>query len=104
MTLKELRYLVAVADLRHFGKAAERCNVTQPTLSAQIKKLEQYLGAELIVRTHHSVCLTPLGREIAALARVAVSTADMIKHTARSHGQPSPRGLRGRADEPAGAG
>ncbi len=44
MNLRDLRYLVALADTRHFGKAAARCHVSQPTLSAQLKKLEEYLG------------------------------------------------------------
>ena len=50
LKLKDLRYLVAVADSRHFGRAAERCFVSQPTLSAQLKKLEDYLGVQLIER------------------------------------------------------
>ena len=51
MTLAELRYLVAVADLRHFGRAAERCRITQPTLSSQLRKLEETLGVPLVERT-----------------------------------------------------
>jgi len=51
VTLAELRYLVAVADPRHFGRAAERCNVTQSTLSSQLRKLEEVLGASLVERT-----------------------------------------------------
>ena len=50
MNLRDLRYLVALADERHFGKAAERCFVSQPTLSAQIRKLEDYLGVPLVER------------------------------------------------------
>ena len=50
LKLKDLRYLVAVADTRHFGRAAERCFVSQPTLSTQLKKLEDYLGVQLIER------------------------------------------------------
>ena len=50
MNLRDLRYLVALADTRHFGRAAERCNVTQPTLSAQLKKLEDFLGVALVER------------------------------------------------------
>ena len=48
LKLKDLRYLVAVADARHFGRAAAKCFVSQPTLSAQLRKLEQYLGVQLI--------------------------------------------------------
>ena len=50
MNLRDLRYLVALADERHFGKAAERCFVSQPTLSAQVRKLEEYLGVPLVER------------------------------------------------------
>jgi LysR family transcriptional regulator, hydrogen peroxide-inducible genes activator len=52
--LKDLRYLVAVADARHFGRAAEKCFVSQPTLSAQLKKLEDYLGVQLIERSRRT--------------------------------------------------
>jgi LysR family hydrogen peroxide-inducible transcriptional activator len=58
MTLAELRYLVAVAELRHFGHAAERCHITQPTLSSQLRKLEEGLGVQLVERTTRSVTLT----------------------------------------------
>ena len=62
LKLKDLRYLVAVADTRHFGRAAERTFVSQPTLSAQLKKLEEYLGVQLIERAPKSVALTVAGR------------------------------------------
>ena len=62
--LKDLRYLVAVADLHHFGKAAERCFVSQPTLSTQLRKLEEYLGLQLIERQPNRVALTDAGEEI----------------------------------------
>ena len=61
MTLAELRYLVAVADLRHFGHAAERCHITQPTLSSQLRKLEETLAVPLVERTTRFVTLTPIG-------------------------------------------
>src|SRR5438132_14410470 len=69
LKLKDLRYLVAVADLRHFGRAAARCFVSQPTLSAQLKKLEQSLGLQLIERAPNNVSLTAAGEEIVARAR-----------------------------------
>ncbi len=69
MNLRDLRYLVALADTRHFGKAAERCYVSQPTLSAQIKKLEEYLGVQLIERQPRRVALTETGAKIVAIAR-----------------------------------
>src|SRR3974390_366853 len=69
LKLKDLRYLVAVADTRHFGRAAERCFVSQPTLSAQLKKLEDYLGVQLIERQPKRVTLTEAGAEIVARSR-----------------------------------
>ena len=61
LKLKDLRYLVAVADERHFGRAAARCFVSQPTLSAQLQKLEQGLGVQLIERTPQQHHPHPLG-------------------------------------------
>src|SRR5256885_17235135 len=69
LKLKDLRYLVAVADKRHFGRAAARCFVSQPTLSAQLKKLEQDLGVQLIERAPNNVALAPAGEQIVARAR-----------------------------------
>src|SRR5215469_3752085 len=68
LKLKDLRYLVAVADQRHFGRAAARCFVSQPTLSAQLKKLEARLGVQLIERAPNNVSLTEAGEQIVALA------------------------------------
>ena len=61
MNLRDLRYLVALADTRHFGHAATKSHVSQPTLSAQIKKLEDYLGAPLVERQPRNVSLTEVG-------------------------------------------
>jgi LysR family hydrogen peroxide-inducible transcriptional activator len=83
MTLTELRYLVAVADLRHFGRAADRCNVTQPTLSSQLRKLEEGLGVPLVERTTRSVTLTPVGEQIVTHARHMLEAADTISEIAR---------------------
>ena len=69
LKLKDLRYLVALADTRHFGRAAERCFVSQPTLSTQLKKLEEYLGVQLIERQPKRIALTAAGQEIVARAR-----------------------------------
>ena len=65
MNLRDLRYLVALAEHRHFGRAAEASFVSQPTLSTQIKKLEDELGVALVERTPRKVLLTEVGREIA---------------------------------------
>jgi LysR family hydrogen peroxide-inducible transcriptional activator len=84
MTLRELRYLVALADREHFGRAAEDCCVSQPTLSTQIKKLEGYLGAILIERNARSFSLTPIGQDIVAKARRIVRQVDDLLSTART--------------------
>src|SRR4051794_8526233 len=76
--LKDLRYLVAVADTRHFGRAAEKCFVSQPTLSAQLKKLEEYLGVQLIERQPKNVTLTEAGEQIVARARRMLEAGDEV--------------------------
>jgi LysR family transcriptional regulator, hydrogen peroxide-inducible genes activator len=86
--LKDLRYLVAVADTRHFGRAAERCFVSQPTLSAQLKKLEDYLGVQLIERQPKRVSLTEAGREVVARARRILEASDEVVELARAHRDP----------------
>lgn len=78
MTLTEIRYLVALDQERHFGRAAEACHVSQPTLSIAVKKLEQSLGTELFERTKKGARPTPLGEQIAAKAReVLARTAEL---------------------------
>ena len=86
--LKDLRYLVAVADTGHFGKAAERCFVSQPTLSAQLKKLEDYLGVPLIERQPRGALLTPAGSEIVERARRIIDASDEVVDIARNHKDP----------------
>ncbi len=86
--LKDLRYLVAVADTGHFGKAAERCFVSQPTLSAQLRKLEEYLGVVLVERQPRQALLTPAGAEIVARARRIVEASDEVVEIARTHRDP----------------
>ncbi len=88
MNLRDLRYLVALADTRHFGKAAARCHVSQPTLSAQLKKLEEYLGVELIERQPRRVALTEIGEQIVARARRVVTDSDELLALARSQRDP----------------
>jgi LysR family hydrogen peroxide-inducible transcriptional activator len=78
MNLRDLRYLVALADERHFGRAAERCFVSQPTLSAQIRKLEEYLGVTLVERQPKRVALTETGQKVVERARRALQEADAI--------------------------
>ncbi len=88
LKLKDLRYLVAVADTRHFGRAAERSFVSQPTLSAQLKKLEEYLGVQLIERAPKRVQLTAAGEEIVERARLILESSDEIVELARGHLDP----------------
>ena len=88
LKLKDLRYLVAVADARHFGRAAERSFVSQPTLSAQIKKLEEYLGVQLIERSPKRVSLTVAGEEIVDRARRIVEASEEIVELAKGHRDP----------------
>jgi len=83
MTLTELRYIVAVARERHFGRAAEACFVSQPTLSVAIKKLEEELDVKLFERGSNEVSVTPLGEEIVRQAQTVIEQAAGIKEIAR---------------------
>src|SRR5579859_468498 len=88
MNLQDLRYLVAVAEHRHFGRAAEACNVSQPTLSSQIKKLEDELGVTLLERTNKRVDMTPVGRQILTHAQKALAEAGQMEAVARAARDP----------------
>jgi len=88
MNLQELRYLAAVAEQRHFGRAAEACNVSQPTLSSQIRKLEEELGVTLIERTNKRVVMTPVGSQILAHAQRALAEAAQMEAVARAARDP----------------
>ena len=88
MNLRDLRYLVALADHRHFGKAAAACFVSQPTLSTQIRKLEDELGVALVERAPRKVMLTPAGRDIAERARRIVADVEQMKEAARRSQDP----------------
>lgn len=79
VTLQELRYLVAVADAQHFERAAELCHVSQSTLSAQLKKLEDQLDVMLFDRSQRQAAPTPVGREIIAQARLVLEEARKIQ-------------------------
>ncbi|MGB5261298.1 MAG: LysR substrate-binding domain-containing protein [Gammaproteobacteria bacterium] len=88
MNLRDLEYIIAVAETRHFGKAAARCFVSQPTLSGQIRKLEEALGVAIFERTNRSVEITPVGEAIVAHARQMMEQADAIEQLAQSHQDP----------------
>ena len=83
MTLTELKYIVAVARERHFGKAAEACYVSQPTLSVAVKKLEEELDVKLFERSANEVTVTPLGEEIVRQAQSVLEQAANIKDIAK---------------------
>jgi len=84
VTLRQLRYLVALADTGHFGRAAERVHVSQPALSVQIRELESALGAALIERDSRVARPTRLGREVLARARRVLAEVDGIERAAQS--------------------
>ena len=83
MTLTELKYIVAVARERHFGKAAEACHVSQPTLSVAVKKLEEELEVKLFERTANEVSVTPLGEDIVRQAHSVLEQAAAIRQIAQ---------------------
>lgn len=87
-TLRQLRYLVALAEHRHFGRAAEACFATQSTLSAGLQELESLLGVTLVERTKRKVLMTPLGEEVALRARDLLRGAEDIADLAMSHRRP----------------
>jgi LysR family hydrogen peroxide-inducible transcriptional activator len=91
MTLKKLRYLIAVADCLNFSRAAERCAVTQPTLSIQLRNLEGYLGVRLFDRDRCHVCLTVEGESVLRRARIIVAEVDelLAERRARCNGVPA---------------
>ena len=88
MNLRDLKYLVALADTGHFGRAAEKSHVSQPTLSAQIKKLEEQLGVQLLERRPRNVTLTEVGTRVVARARRILQDADDITELARESRDP----------------
>jgi LysR family hydrogen peroxide-inducible transcriptional activator len=88
MNLRDLRYLVALADHKHFGHAAAASFVSQPTLSTQIRKLEEELGVSLVERAPRRVMLTPIGREIAERARRVIGEVTQMGELARRSRDP----------------
>ena len=87
-TLQQLRYLVAVAETLHFRRAAEQTHVTQPTLSGQLRELEDKLGVQLVERSRSKVILTPIGREIAARSRTVLRDVQDIVELAKHDQSP----------------
>lgn len=94
MNIRDLEYVAAVDRYRHFSQAAEACNVSQPSLSAQIKKLEARLGVELFARTNSGVMTTDAGMRIAGMAREMLRSAQRISDTAAEYHDPMAAPLR----------
>lgn len=94
MNLRALQYFVKLADLKHFSNAAEACYVSQPTLSTQIKKLEEELGVQLVERAPRQVMLTPIGKEVARRAQVILSDLRQIETLTRNSKDPSAGNLK----------
>ncbi len=88
MNIRDLKYLVAVAECRHFGHAAELCHVSQPTLSTQLKKLEETLDVVLIERTNRQVVLSSVGEKIVAQAKRVLREVDELNRIAQQHRDP----------------
>ena len=88
MTLTELRYIVAVARERHFGRASQACFVSQPTLSVAIKKLEEELGVAIFERANNEVSLTPVGAQVVEQAQRVLEQAGAIKEIAKQGKDP----------------
>jgi LysR family hydrogen peroxide-inducible transcriptional activator len=83
MNLQELAYFVAVAEHRHFGRAARACNISQPTLSGQLRKMEQQLGVTLFERNNRRVSITPVGEKLLEHARQALEQASLVESVAK---------------------
>ncbi|AXI83843.1 LysR family transcriptional regulator [Xylella taiwanensis] len=94
MNLRDLKYLIALADYKHFGRAATACFVSQPTLSTQIKKLEDELGVSLVERAPRKVMMTPAGHEAAIRARNIVAEVEEMKEAARRSRDPEAGAVR----------
>jgi LysR family hydrogen peroxide-inducible transcriptional activator len=94
LNLRDLKYLIALADLRHFGKAADACFVSQPTLSTQVRKLEEELGVTLVERAPRKVMLTATGQDVVQRARRIVADVEQMREAARRSKDPESGSLR----------
>ena len=88
MNIRDITYFIAVAECQHFGKAAERCCVSQPTLSMQLKKLEQELNVQLFERSNKQVMITSIGQSVLLQARQVMQEIETMKQIARDEHDP----------------
>lgn len=88
MNIRDIKYFIAIAETGHFGKAANRCFISQPTLSGQIKKLEDELGVVLFERTNRSVTITSIGKQILTHANLLLEQVNSIQQLAHAHRDP----------------
>lgn len=89
MNLRDLQYLVAVSEQKNFSKAAQSCAISQPTLSNQIKKLEEYLDIQIFERDPHLIRITPVGERIIEIAKSITENAEKIRHIAKTSATPA---------------
>lgn len=94
MTLQELKYIVALAEIGHFGRAAEQCFISQSTLSTQIKKLENELGVTLFDRSHKQIALTPIGQQVLASAHIIMEEEQRIRSLVKMQQDPMAQTVR----------
>ena len=94
MTLQELRYILALAEIGHFGRAAAHCFISQSTLSTQIKKLENTLGVTLFDRSRKQVSLTPIGHQVVASARIMLEEEQRIRNLVTAQQDPMTQTVR----------
>lgn len=88
MNLRDLKYLISVAKYKHFGKAADACCISQPTLSAQLKKLETELNVQLFERNNKQVLITPIGQAVIDCAKNIITEVEKMKHLAEVEADP----------------
>jgi len=88
MNIRDFEYMLAIVQEKNFGRAAALCNVSQSTLSIQIKKLEEYLGVQIFERTNKQVTLTKVGDKIYEMAKKIIETKNSIKQIAKNHKDP----------------
>ena len=87
-TIKQLQYFLALTETEHFGRAADRCYVSQSAFSNAIQELEAALGTQLVDRTNRSVTITAIGQEVATQARLVIQDVDSLVEVARGKDEP----------------